>query len=70
MQDNLLMRIIQSLDFSKQTLNSITVCGIDNCNKLSAVYNNIDVLLNMISSGDITIIDNKSENNLSDEQNE
>ena len=47
----------QGLEYAKILLNSITVKGIGNCQKLSAVYNNIDVFLNMVKNGDISIDD-------------
>lgn len=50
----------QGLEYAKSLLNSITVKGIDNCQKLSAVYNNIDVFLDMVKNGDISIADNTS----------
>lgn len=52
--------IIQGFNYAKSIINSITVSGIDNCQKISAVYNNIDVLLNMLLNGNISIIENQS----------
>lgn len=49
-------QIIQGLQYAKNILNTITVSGIDNCQKISAVYNNMEVFLNMIINKEIDII--------------
>lgn len=48
-------QIVQGFNYAKNLLNSISITGIDNCQKLSAVYNNIDVFLNMLESEEIRI---------------
>lgn len=58
MDENKVEQIIQGFNYARNILNSITVSGIDNCQRISAVYNNIDVFLNMIANNEITIIDN------------
>ena len=52
----------QGLEYAKNLLNSITVKGIDNCQKLSAIYNNIDVFLTMLTNGEMSLIDNTQQN--------
>ena len=52
----------QGLEYAKNLLNSITVKGIDNCQKLSAIYNNIDVFLAMLTNGEMSLIDNTQKN--------
>lgn len=58
MDANIKEQIIQSFNYSKSLLNSINITGIDNCQRISTVYNNIDVFLNMVNNGDISIVDN------------
>lgn len=47
----------QGLEYARNILNTITVKGIDNCQRLSAVYNNIDIFLSMIANGEISLTD-------------
>lgn len=47
--------IYKGLEYVKNILNSISVTGIDNCQKMVVIYNNIDVVLNMITSGQMSI---------------
>lgn len=54
-------QILQGLDYAKTTLNFITVSGVDNCQKLSMVYNNIDIFLKLLKQGKMSIIENVSE---------
>lgn len=62
MEKDKVEQIIQGFTYVKTVLNSVVVSGVDNFQKLSAVYNNVDVFLNMIANGEITIIDNSSSN--------
>ena len=59
MNENKAIQAQEGLEYAKNLLNTITVKGIDNCQKISAVYNNIDVFLKMIASGEISITDVK-----------
>lgn len=65
--ENKAIQAKQGLEYAKSILNSITVMGIDNCQKISAVYNNIEVFLSMVTKGEILITDNVVSNG-SDEQ--
>lgn len=65
--ENKAIQAKQGLEYAKGILNSITVTGIDNCQKISAVYNNIEVFLSMVAKGEILITDNVISNS-SDEQ--
>lgn len=56
--ENKIEQAKQGLEYAKGILNSIAVKGIDNCQKLSAVYNNIDVFLTMLANEEISLIDN------------
>ena len=60
--ENKTEQAIQGLEYAKGILNSIAVKGIDNCQKLSAVYNNIDVFLAMLINGEISLKDNSKKN--------
>ena len=53
-------QITQCFNYTKNILNSITISGIDNCQKLSTVYNNIDVFLNMLLNNEISIVNNQA----------
>lgn len=57
--ENKIEQAKQGLEYAKSILNSITVTGIDNCQKMSAVYNNIDVFLTMVMSGEIIMTVNE-----------
>lgn len=48
-------QVIQGFVYAKDLLNSIAVSGISNCQKLAKVYNNIDVFLSMINSGELVL---------------
>lgn len=65
--ENKAIQAKQGLEYAKSILNAITVTGIDNCQKISAVYNNIEVFLSMVTKGEILITDNVVSNG-SDEQ--
>lgn len=58
-------QIIKGFEYAKVAADSIKVSGVENCQKLMAIYNNIDIFLNMVKSGTISIIDN-NENKDSD----
>lgn len=51
-------QLVQGFMYAKNILNSIEVSGIDNYQKIIAVYNNIDVFLKMLSNGDLVIVEN------------
>lgn len=55
MNENKIEQIKQGFYYIKNLINTIEVKGIDNCQKLTAIYNNIDVFLNMIANGEISI---------------
>lgn len=63
--ENKIDTIIKAFEMSKTFLNDINVNGIENCQKLVLVYNNIDVFLNMIASGEI-VVDEKQEDKKTD----
>lgn len=48
-------QVIQGFVYAKDLLNSIAVSGISNCQKLAKVYNNIDVFLSIINSGELIL---------------
>lgn len=58
---NKLEQIRQGFEYTKNILNSLTISGIDNCKKVSIIYNNIEILLTMIANGEITVVDNAEE---------
>ncbi|MDO5398553.1 MAG: hypothetical protein Q4G33_11565 [bacterium] len=62
MENNTIEQIIQGFEYAKNAANSINVGGIDNCQKIMVIYNNIDIFLNMIKNGTISIIDNTQTN--------
>lgn len=53
-------QIIQGFNYVKNIINSINIVGIDNCQKLMTIYNNIDIFLNMLLNNEISIIENKN----------
>ena len=48
-------QILQGFSYAEELLNSISVSGIENCQKLAKAYNNIDVFLNMFRAGQLSI---------------
>ena len=56
MSENKQEQIVQGFNYAKNILNSISVIGIDNCQKISAIYNNIEVFLNMLANEEIHIV--------------
>ena len=58
---NKLEQIKQGFEYTRSILNSLTISGIDNCKKVSIIYNNIEILLTMIANGEITVVDNTEE---------
>lgn len=54
---NKIEQIKQGFYYAKDLLNDIEVKGIENCQKLTAIHNNIDVFLNMVANGEISIIE-------------
>lgn len=51
-------QIIQGFNYAKNILNSISITGVDNFQKIGIVYNNIDIFLNMIANNELSIVEN------------
>lgn len=66
MNENKQEQITQCFNYTISILNSISVVGVENCQKINAIYNNIDVFLNMINNGEIQIISPCSDNKKQD----
>ena len=59
--ENKIEQVKQGLEATKNILNAISVQGIDNCQRLSAAYSNIEVFLSMLANGDISLVDNSQQ---------
>lgn len=57
--NNKIKEILQGFNYAKNLLNSIAVSGVENCQKITMVYNNIEVFLNMVNQGEILITENQ-----------
>ena len=58
MNENKQEQIVQGFNYAKNLLNSISVTGVDNCQKISAIYNNVEVFLNMLINEEVYIVAN------------
>lgn len=58
---NDLQKIIEGLELARDYANSIHVSGINNFQKLSAIYNNINVVINMLKKGEIVLSETTKE---------
>lgn len=57
---NKIEQIKYGLEFSKHTLNTINVSGIDNIEKLVTVFHNIDTFLNMLKNNEVNLIETEN----------
>ena len=48
--------IIQAIAMVRETLENIEVSGTENCKRILIIQNNIDVLFNMLTNGEIKIV--------------
>lgn len=50
-------QIKEGFKYALEVLNTISVTGVDNCQKISMVYNNIDVFVKLLTQGKIQLIE-------------
>ena len=51
----------QGLEFAMNAANCISVSGIENCKALTLIYNNLNIFLSMLASGQLEIVETKSQ---------
>ena len=59
-------QILQGFNYALKTLNQISVSGVDNCEKIYTVYNNLNVFLSMLINNEIQVTEAKSEKESND----
>lgn len=55
-------QIEEGFKYALDVLNTISVTGIDNCQKISMVHNNIEVFIRLLNQGKIQITEIISDN--------
>lgn len=63
---NKMEQILQGFNYALKTLNQISVSGVDNCEKIYTVYNNLNVFLSMLINNEIQVTETKSEKESND----
>lgn len=53
-------QIKNGLIYAKNLLDTVTVSGAENCQKISAIYNNLAITIAMLENGEIVLADGET----------
>ncbi len=62
MNNNIIEQVIKGFEYARNAANTIETTGVGNMQKLIAIYTNIDIFLQAVNSGQISLIDNTAKN--------